>query len=84
MSKHRHRANQCPVNGKKQFPSHRAALVRAAKILANPKTKADPKGWQSYRCPHCNQWHLTSLKPSLDHAKIQTMPDVLRLRGHRR
>lgn len=48
----------CRRSGKHKFPSHEAAMVRAARILSKPTSRAT--FLRSYRCPFCDQWHLTS------------------------
>lgn len=42
--------------GKRKFNSHEQAATRAGEIL---QTSSQIE-LRTYKCPHCNHWHLTS------------------------
>ncbi len=46
----------CRATGKVLFKSKSRAKHAASVILKNHGTKR-----RAYRCPHCKQWHLTSM-----------------------
>ena len=51
------------ITTKTAWPTQVEAVEALERIWANPHTKVVPK--RAYRCPWCEQWHLTShdLKP---------------------
>lgn len=56
------RATRCAATRKVCFPSAEAAHARAAELLENDRRSPENRaaGFRAYRCPRCNQWHLTS------------------------
>lgn len=54
--------------GKRKFDSHESALQRAGEIM-----QRDPQAhFATYRCHHCNHWHLTTINTPAPKAKSGT------------
>lgn len=49
---------RCRKSGKVKFDTHEQAAVRAGEILLKKNNRAT--ALSTYRCRHCDHWHLTS------------------------
>jgi hypothetical protein len=52
----RHRKARCEATGKRRFPTKLDALSGASSLVRKKANLARP-----YPCPHCGDWHLTSM-----------------------
>ena len=51
---------RCRKSGKVKFNTHEQAATRAGEILTGSVHPVNVKFLQTYQCPFCNHWHITS------------------------
>ena len=58
----------CRISGKVKYDSHEKAAVAAGEIITQTKPMFNKKHGRAdalwtYKCDHCDKWHLTSKDP---------------------